>query len=43
MEKEKKRGIEEGRRGIEEREEKERKMGSGAQRTCHHLPSGRIP
>ena len=43
MEKEKRRGIKEGRRGIKEREEKERKTGSGAQRMCHHLSSGRIP
>ena len=43
VEKVKRRGIEEGRRGIEEREEKERKTGSAAQRMCHHLPSGSIP
>ena len=43
MEKEKKRGIEEGRRGIEEMKGKERKTGSGAQRMCHHLPSECIP
>ena len=43
MEKEKRRGIKEGRRGIEEREKKERKTGSAAQRMCHHLPSGLIP
>ena len=42
MEKEKRRGIEEGRRGIEEREEERKETGSAAQRMCHHLPSERI-
>ena len=43
MKKEKRRGIEDGTRSIEERREKERKTGSVAQRMCHPLPSGRIP